>query len=96
VSPNGKRDTALEQEPSHLIDDRGATGDETGAEPVDRWQIQLLIVLSGTNRMVGRWTASPIASASSRSFFCDLTNGFTYWGGIRRTSCPCAIRIQPR
>src|SRR5258705_433298 len=59
------------------------------------WRSSCSIVFSGTNRIVGRWTASPIASASSRSFLCDLTNGFTYCGGISRTSCPSAIIEVP-
>jgi hypothetical protein len=34
--------------------------------------------------MVGRTTASQIASASAASFLFVLTKGFTYWGGISR------------
>lgn len=33
--------------------------------------------LTATKRMVGRSAASAIASASTISFFCRLTNGFT-------------------
>ena len=33
---------------------------------------------TATNRMVGRWAASTIAAASFLSFFCLLTNGFTF------------------
>jgi hypothetical protein len=32
---------------------------------------------TGTNRIVGRCAASQIASASTVSFFCRLTNGLT-------------------
>lgn len=32
---------------------------------------------TGTKRMVGRVTASQIASASAMSFFCRFTYGFT-------------------
>jgi hypothetical protein len=34
-------------------------------------------LLTGTKRMVGRWAASQIASASVSSFFCRFTKGFT-------------------
>jgi len=33
--------------------------------------------LTATNRMLGRWAASQIASASAASFFWRLTNGLT-------------------
>src|SRR3954447_23644934 len=45
-------------------------------------------LFTATNRIVGRWAASQIASASAISFFWRLTNGFTYAGGISRTSWP--------
>src|SRR5438477_13027467 len=35
--------------------------------------------------MLGRPTASAIASASMKSFLFVFTNGFTYCGGIKRT-----------
>src|SRR5215218_7165891 len=46
--------------------------------------------------MVGRTTASQIASASAASVLFVLTKGFTYWGGISRTSWPraCSSRAQ--
>ena len=34
-------------------------------------------LFTGTNRIVGRWAASQIASASAMSFFCRFTNGLT-------------------
>ena len=49
-----------------------------------------LIDFVGTNRIRGRCTASPIASASRKSFFCPLRKGFTYWAGISRASWPSA------
>jgi len=49
--------------------------------------------LTGTKRMVGRVTASQIASASLASVFPRFTYGFTYAGGISRTSCP-SLRIS--
>ena len=36
-------------------------------------------VLIGTKRMFVRSTASAIASAFTKSFLLDLTNGFTNW-----------------
>ena len=44
-------------------------------------------LFTATNRIVGRRAASQIASASTASFFCHLTKGFTQAGGISRTSC---------
>src|SRR5881398_190683 len=40
--------------------------------------------------MVGRPTASQIASASAASFLLRFTYAFTYCAGISRTSCPSA------
>jgi hypothetical protein len=45
-------------------------------------------VLTGTNRMLGRVTASQIASASAASFLLVLTYGFTNCGAISLTVCP--------
>ena len=36
--------------------------------------------------IVGRWTASAIASASRKSFFCPFEYGRTYFAGINRAS----------
>jgi len=46
--------------------------------------------LTGTTRIVGRVTASQIASASAASVLPRLTKGFTYCGGISLTSWPRA------
>jgi hypothetical protein len=40
--------------------------------------------------MVGRVTASALASASRLSFLFDLTYGFTNWGAMSFTSWPWA------
>src|ERR1700678_3992110 len=53
-------------------------------------------VLTATKRMVGRLAASAIASASAASFFWRLTNGLTYAGGIKRTSCPASRIARPQ
>jgi hypothetical protein len=46
----------------------------------------LLCRLTGTNRIVGRPTASQIASASAASCLLRLMYAFTYCAGISRTS----------
>ena len=48
----------------------------------------LCFLLTATNLMVVRCAASEIASASDASFFCRLTNGFTYAGAISLTEWP--------
>ncbi len=50
-----------------------------------------MAVFTGTKRIPGRPAASQIASASLRSFFARFTKGFTYCGGMRRTSWPRAV-----
>ena len=47
-------------------------------------------LFTAANRMVGRTNASQIASASDALFLLVFTNGFTYCGGISRTSWPSA------
>lgn len=53
-------------------------------------------LLIATNRVVGRSAASQIASASAASFFWRFTNGFTYAGGINRTSWPMRDSSRPQ
>src|ERR1700676_505802 len=50
----------------------------------------------GTKRILGRCTASAMASASRKSLLLVCTYGFTYCAGINRTSCPCSRRARPR
>src|SRR4051812_2041112 len=52
-------------------------------------------LFTATNRMVGRCAASQIASASAMSFFCRLTNGFTYAGAISFTVWPSLAISRP-
>jgi len=47
-------------------------------------------LLTGTKRMVGRWIASQIASASLPSFLPLLRYGATNRGATMRTVCPSA------
>jgi hypothetical protein len=60
-----------------------------------RWRVLCSIstaccsgVFTATNRIVGRVTASQIGSASDASVFPRFTYGFTYAGGISRSSWP--------
>ena len=48
-------------------------------------------LLTGTNRMLGRWTASQQPSASAASCLLVLTYGFTYCAGMSRTSWPSSF-----
>src|SRR5215471_10655608 len=59
------------------VDDGGLLADEEVARRCSIRQLCCSTVLVGTNRMLGRLTASQIASASVLSFFCRLTYGFT-------------------
>src|SRR3954451_5668104 len=52
-------------------------------------------LLRATKRIVGRWAASQIASASAMSFFWRLTNGFTYAGAISFTVWPFGDLAAP-
>jgi hypothetical protein len=58
------RDSALQHEGADLIDDARALTDKPLAHPVQCLQVELVAVLVATNFMVGRCTASAIASAS--------------------------------
>ncbi len=53
-------------------------------------------VLTGTKRIVGRETASQIASASAASRLLRLMYAFTYCAGISRTSWPSARNSRPQ
>src|SRR3954471_16804904 len=67
------------------LDGGGRDAEQLGGARAAAWVCSLL---GATKRMVGRWAASQIASASVALFFCRLTNGLTYAGGISRTACP--------
>ena len=56
----------------------------------------LWLRLEATKRIVGRWAASQIASASAMSFFCRLTKGFTYAGAISFTVWPSLAISRPQ
>gem|GEM_PF-6799270 len=52
------------------------------------------LVLIGTSGICGWRTAVRIASASCPSFFCPLTNGFTYCGLTIFTGCPSSSNFR--
>src|SRR4051794_18655267 len=78
----------LEEMPAQGIDDLGPLPHQEIARPEYESGGLGLLAFGSTKRMVGRWAASQIASASVALFFCRLTNGLTYAGGISRTACP--------
>src|SRR6516164_5508248 len=53
-------------------------------------------VFVATNFIVGRCTASAIASASRKSFFCPFEYGRTYFAGISRASWPSVLSLRLR
>jgi hypothetical protein len=58
------RDAALQKEGPDLIDDAVALAHQSLAHPMQRLQMSWSAVLVATNFMVGRCTASAMASAS--------------------------------
>ena len=67
----------IHQVPAQSVDALGAlTHQQIPGSEHDAIRL-LLLVLTGTKRMLGRWAASQIASASAASFFCRLMNGLT-------------------
>lgn len=63
----------LRQMPAHGIGQHGVLAHEQGSGAMSHEHTLLLHHLPGTNRIVGRWTASQIASASSASLLLRLT-----------------------
>ena len=64
--------------------------------PMQRLQSSWSAVFVVTNFIVGRCTASAIASASRKSFFCPLEYGRTYFAGISLASWPKALSFRLR
>jgi hypothetical protein len=56
-------DAAFDEKTTDLIDDGRALTDKARADAVERKEIALGVLIS-TKCMVGRWTASAVASAS--------------------------------
>ena len=65
-------DAPLQQERTDLIDDAGTLTDQSIADAVQRLKVELIGGLGRENFMVGRCTASAMASASRKSFFCPF------------------------
>ena len=78
------------------VDDLRALSHEKITRPKADGRRLPLFALDRTNRIVGRCAASQIASASAASFFWRFTNGFTYAGGINRTSWPMRDSSRPQ
>ena len=73
IAPDRRDDAKLGKMGADRVDYRSLLANE---EMGVRWSIRQLCcsgVLVSTNRIVGRLTASQIASASEASFFCRLT-----------------------
>jgi len=70
--PLSHRNAPLQEEGADLIDDTGALADQPLTDSVQGLQVELIGGLVATNFIVGRCTASAIASASRKSFFCPL------------------------
>jgi hypothetical protein len=92
--PHG--DTTLEKEGADLVNRAGSLANETGANPVQSLQVELLYCLYRNKRMVGRCAASATASASWKSFLWLLRNGLTNCAGMSFTSCPNASSRRRR
>ena len=65
----------LRQEGANLIDDASALADQSLAYTMQRLQVELFGGFVATNFMVGRWTASAIASASRKSSSVPSSTG---------------------
>ena len=63
----------LEEKGAHRVDDHRALRDESRTHPVERLEVLLGGVLTGTKRMVGRVIASAMASASRKSDLLPFT-----------------------
>ena len=86
----------LQQLGADLIDDAGTLADQRSRTRCRACRSSWSAVLVATNFMVGRCTASAIASASRKSFFCPLLYGRTYLAGINRALWPssCSLRLR--
>lgn len=89
-------DATVEQEAADLVGERQALLQHPVACPVQRLHVHCSSVRTGTKRMVGSTTASEIASASLKSFFCDFTNGLTNCAGNSLTVWPSAKNLRAK
>jgi hypothetical protein len=65
IRAHGNGNTVFPQEPTDLVDYGGPSPHPTIAHTVQSLKIELCFALDGTKRIVGRCTASAIASAST-------------------------------
>ncbi len=77
IAADPSDDAELGQVGADRVDQRGPLPDEQLARSVQHQTDCWSTVLTGTKRIVGRVTASQIASASAASFLLRLTYGFT-------------------
>jgi hypothetical protein len=77
--------------PANCTDRAGSFCDQPIPDPMQHQQGLLGLALDRNNRMLGRRTASQHASASAESCLLVFTYGFTYCGGMSRTSWPSLV-----
>ena len=91
-------------EVTSLVENRPCDAGELVGER-DRQHVMMQPLLGGFDpgfkpvafpALLGRCTASAIASASRKSFFCPLLYARTYFAGISRASWPCACSLRLR
>jgi hypothetical protein len=87
-------DAVLEQEAMHLVGCPGAIAHHRFAHAMQNRRVCCDSVFAVTNLIVGRDAASQIASASTKSFLFDLTNGRTNCGEISLTMCPNVASLR--
>ena len=85
-------DSVLQQNAAHVVTQCDAVAHQQPAAVVQTQNGSLLRRL-GVHEMLGRCTASQIASASLRSFLFDFRYGLTKAGAISRTVWPNFVKI---
>src|SRR6516225_8284009 len=90
------RDAALQQQSTNLVDDRGTSYYPALTYAVKGLQIQLIVGLDRHETHPRPSHGLGTSLCIDESFLLVFTYGFTYWEGIRRTSCPCSRRARPR
>lgn len=73
----GHTDVKLGLMPLQRINGLGALLDQEITSMEREATAWAALLLGATKRMIGRWAASQITSASAASFFCRLTNDLT-------------------
>ena len=91
AQPPGDDQAVFAQQTPGLIGHRRALFDQVLTDALQHLNVLLLGTLQGQKCMLGRPTASQMASASFASFLLPFTYGLTNCGAIKRTSCPSLI-----